>query len=325
MKFLRTLRETPPDLGDSYLSALLAYQETESATPTVVTVNDPVPAHFLESLIYSTCQVLEEKNSLIPNRVAAELITNLAHAEFRRCVITVSADGNQLTVSDHGPGIPNKEKALLLGYYGEPPESYRSLIRGAGTGLPLAHQLITAAGGDLILTDNLIGGTVATALVRFPVKQTVLDIQSMGETAGAIKQRPRKRNRGQNDAAKAGDPIKETEDNYLRITDPKAGPSQLSDAEDAELIQLNTQGPAVAEALSDLQTKLSRRQRRVLFLVADLGEVGPSTASTELDMSLSTAFRDLVVLEEMGLVHSDPNGKRSLTPLGARVIAALSV
>ena len=81
------------------------------------------------------------------------------------------------------------------------------------------------------------------------------------------------------------------------------------------------QGPAVAEALSDLQTKLSRRQRRVLFLVADLGEVGPSTASAELDMSVSTAFRDLVTLQEMGLVQSDENGKRSLTPLGARVIA----
>ena len=324
MKFLRNIRETPIDLEHSHLLALLAYQETASATPTIVTIADEVPTRFLENLVSSTCHILEEKNSLIPMPVAIELITNLVHAEFRRCVITISADGNQLTVSDHGPGIPDKKKALLLGYYGEPPESYRALIRGAGTGLPLARQLITSAGGELTLADNLTGGTVATALIRLPVKQAVsdLDIDSTREAIDAIRPDPSRGRPGENAVVQAGDPIQQTEDYYLRITDPKAGPSQQTDA---ELTQLNTQGPAVAEALSDLQTKLSRRQRRVLFLVADLGEVGPSTASTELDMSLSTAFRDLVVLEEMGLVQSDPNGKRSLTPLGARVIAALSV
>lgn len=324
MKFLRNIRETPTDIKHSHLSALLAYQETASATPTILTIGDEVPTRFLESLISSTCHILEEKHSLIPMSVVTELISNLVHAEFRRCVVTISANGNQLIVSDQGPGIPDKEKALLLGYYGEPPELYRSLIRGAGTGLPLARQLITTAGGELILADNLAGGTVATVLIPSPVEQTVpeLDIDSAKEITGGITPDPSWGRPGENAVTQAGDPVQETEDYYLRMTDPKAGPSQRTDA---ELTQLNTQGPAVAEALSDLQTKLSRRQRRVLFLVADLGEVGPSTASTELDMSLSTAFRDLVVLEEMGLVQSDPNGKRSLTPLGARVIAALSV
>ena len=118
-----------------------------------------------------------------------------------------------------------------------------------------------------------------------------------------------------------GDSLERTESYNVRTTERTA--SQGS-RDEVEPTQVSMQGPAVVEALSDLQTKLSRRQRRVLFLVADLGEVGPSTASTELDMSLSTAFRDLVTLEEMSLVQSDENGKRSLTPLGARVIAALT-
>ena len=66
MKFLRNIRETPTDLEHSHLLALLAYQETASATPTIVTIADEVPTRFLENLVSSTCHILEEKHSLIP-------------------------------------------------------------------------------------------------------------------------------------------------------------------------------------------------------------------------------------------------------------------
>lgn len=321
IRLLRSRRMKATSPGERRLRALLAYQESESELPKVIPIEDTVPTRFLENLISATCRILKDKNSSIPTVVAAELITNLVHAEFKRTVITISANGDQLNVSDHGPGIPNKDDALLFGYYGEPPKRYRSLVRGAGTGLPLAHQLITAVGGQLILADNLNGGTVATAMMgvngRHSSPEHCLCEENIAPTQGSPVDRE-----AENAAAEEGDHPEETEYNYLRITDPETDPGQQ---DEAKLAQLKTQGPAVAEALSNLQTKLSRRQRRVLFLVADLGEVGPSTASAELDMSLSTAFRDLVMLEEMGLVQSDANGKRSLTSLGARVIAALSV
>ncbi|NMB46901.1 MAG: hypothetical protein GX998_10905 [Firmicutes bacterium] len=322
IRLFKSRRETPAGSTETSLQALLAYQESESELPTVVTIEDTVPTRFLENLIAATCRILRNKRSVIPTIVATELITNLAHAEFKGSVITISADGNQLTVSDHGPGIPNKHDALLFGYYGKPPSRYRSLVRGAGTGLPLAHQLITAVGGQLILANNLTGGTVATALVEVPAGMEVQDADLLEDGAIAAEQEFPIDIPEENATAKAGDHPEGTEYIYLRSTDSETDPDQRNGAEST---QLNMQGPAVAEALSDLETKLSRRQRRVLFLVADLGEVGPSTASTELDMSISTAFRDLVILEEMGLVQADANGKRSLTPFGARVIAALSV
>jgi len=321
IKLLRTRRIKPNHPEETRLQALLVYQEAESELPKVIPIEDTIPSRFLENLISATCRILKDKGSSIPTIVATELITNLAHAEFNRSVITISANGDQLTVSDHGPGIPNKDDALLFGYYGEPPKRYRSLVRGAGTGLPLAHHLITAIGGQLVLTDNLDGGTVATAVMSFNGQHRSSKHCYYEENTASRDNSPVDKG-AENTTAEAGDHPLETEYNYLRITDPKTDPGQQDESESA---QLNTQGPAVAEALSDLQTKLSRRQRRVLFLVADFGEVGPSAASTELDMSLSTAFRDLVTLEEMGLVQSDANGKRSLTSLGARVIAALSV
>lgn len=75
--------------------------------------------------------------------------------------------------------------------------------------------------------------------------------------------------------------------------------SQLSDMSD--------------EALGDL---LSSRQKKVFMLIAEMGEIGPSIVTKELDISLSTAYRDLVTLEELGLVVSLEGGKRKLTRRG---------
>jgi predicted transcriptional regulator len=67
------------------------------------------------------------------------------------------------------------------------------------------------------------------------------------------------------------------------------------------------------EALGDL---LSSRQKKVFMLIAEMGEIGPSIVTKELDISLSTAYRDLVTLEELGLVVSLEGGKRKLTRRG---------
>lgn len=61
---------------------------------------------------------------------------------------------------------------------------------------------------------------------------------------------------------------------------------------------------------------LNKRQKQVLFLVMELGSVGPSKIASELSISLSTAYRDLIYLEEKSLISSDEQGKRVLTSLG---------
>jgi len=85
------------------------------------------------------------------------------------------------------------------------------------------------------------------------------------------------------------------------------------------------QGGAVAESAGPAphevpRFKLSSRQKRVLFLVTELGAVGPSKVADELDVSLSTAYRDLLRLEKEGLVELGDRGRRGLTSLGVKCL-----
>jgi DNA-binding transcriptional ArsR family regulator len=65
---------------------------------------------------------------------------------------------------------------------------------------------------------------------------------------------------------------------------------------------------------------ISERQEKVLITVLECGEVGPSTVAEKLEISVSTAYRDLSVLEEHGLVAGDESGKRVITPLGRDLV-----
>ncbi|MBE0477438.1 MAG: histidine kinase [Coriobacteriia bacterium] len=79
--------------------------------------------------------------------------------------------------------------------------------------------------------------------------------------------------------------------------------------------------PAVAESGSPV---LGLRQKQVLSLVMELGSVGPTRVSRELGVGLSTAYRDLALLEESGLLMSDTTGKRVLTGRGVEYLDSLT-
>lgn len=68
---------------------------------------------------------------------------------------------------------------------------------------------------------------------------------------------------------------------------------------------------------------ISERQQNVLMTVLECGEVGPSTIAERLEISVSTAYRDLSVLEEHGLVAGDESGKRVISPLGRDYVEAI--
>lgn len=93
----------------------------------------------------------------------------------------------------------------------------------------------------------------------------------------------------------------------------------------------NTPGPSGtsagnADAIGALLgsvPRLSTRQKRVLSLVMEFGEAGPTLISKELDVGLSTAYRDLAFLEEQGLISSDEAGKREISDLGTAYLDSL--
>jgi hypothetical protein len=62
--------------------------------------------------------------------------------------------------------------------------------------------------------------------------------------------------------------------------------------------------------------RLSDRQKHALSIILELGAVGPSVLSREIDVSLATAHRELTFLEDAGLIVADQTGKRSLTDHG---------
>jgi transcriptional regulator with XRE-family HTH domain/DNA-binding Lrp family transcriptional regulator len=68
---------------------------------------------------------------------------------------------------------------------------------------------------------------------------------------------------------------------------------------------------------------ISERQQRVLNTVLECGEVSPSTVADQLGISVSTAYRDLSILEEYGLVAAEESGKRVISPLGRGLVEAV--
>jgi hypothetical protein len=195
----------------------------------------------------------------VPEESVREVIENLVHAEYRGVVISILDDGNVVRISDKGPGVQQKERAVEFGFSGATPEALAE-IRGVGAGLGIARAAAEKAGGTVTIEDNIGGGTVATISV-----------------AKASSEEP---------AAHRASPSRRYPDGVPRMN-------------------------------------ISERQQKVLITVLECGEVGPSTVADRLEISVSTAYRDLSVLEEHGLVVTDESGKRVISPLGRDLVEAI--
>jgi hypothetical protein len=113
------------------------------------------------------CSVIEDLYSRaadacdLPPLAVREVIENLVHAGFEGATVSVFDGGASLRVADCGPGIPDKDRALQPGY-STACERIRSVVRGVGSGLPIAVSAMKDSGGTIALEDNLRGGTVVT-------------------------------------------------------------------------------------------------------------------------------------------------------------------
>ena len=206
-------------------------------------------------------QKAREAGGEVPEEAVREVIENLVHAGYRGVVISILEDGSVVRVSDKGPGIEDKERAMEFGFSGAAPEVLQD-IRGVGAGLGIARAAAEKVGGTVTIEDNLGGGTVATISVS-------------GERGAEGKPEPARR-----------PPQRRYPDGVPRMN-------------------------------------ISERQQKVLLTVLECGEVGPSTVADLLEISVSTAYRDLSVLEEHGLVMADDSGKRLISPLGRDLVETI--
>ena len=203
---------------------------------------------------------VRDLDGTVPEVAVREVIENLIHADYRGVVISVLNGGHVVRVSDKGPGIEDKARAMQFGFSGATVEALRE-IRGVGAGLGIAQAAVAELGGEVSVEENIGGGTVTT--ISVPVGD-----------AGV-----------------------------LEPSIPLAAPRQYPDG----VPKMN----------------ISERQQKALITVLECGEVGPSTVADRLEISVSTAYRDLSVLEEHGLVLADETGKRLISQLGRDLVEAI--
>ncbi|MDQ4126558.1 MAG: ATP-binding protein [Actinomycetota bacterium] len=203
---------------------------------------------------------VNEAGGKVPEEAVREVVENLIHAGYRGVVISILEGGNVVRVSDKGPGVEDKYRAMEFGFSGAAPEALGE-IRGVGAGLGMARAAAEKVGGTVAIEDNLGGGTVTT-----------ISVAADERSAGGEVEPPTPRRR------------------Y-----PDGVP----------------------------RMNISERQQKVLLTVLECGEVGPSTVADRLEISVSTAYRDLSVLEEHGLVMADDSGKRLVSPLGRDLVETI--
>jgi DNA-binding transcriptional ArsR family regulator len=230
-------------------------------TPEITEVSASDPGSATRKFTRLVCEKVREAGGRVPEESIREVVENLIHASYRGVVISVLDGGNVVRVSDKGPGVENKSRAMEFGFSGAAPGALGE-IRGVGAGLGMARAAAEKVGGTLTIEDNIGGGTVATI--------SVAGDEAVTEEKEAAPPRPRRR--------------------Y-----PDGVP----------------------------RMNISERQQKALITVLECGEVGPSTVADRLEISVSTAYRDLSVLEEHGLVMADEAGKRLISPLGRDLVEAI--
>jgi two-component system sensor histidine kinase HydH len=72
-------------------------------------------------------------------------------------------EGVEVMISDSGSGIPPEQMDRIFNYY------YTTKEKGVGLGLPIAHRIIEAHGGQLKIESRAGSGTKVT--VTLPVER----------------------------------------------------------------------------------------------------------------------------------------------------------
>ncbi|MBN1192768.1 MAG: ATP-binding protein [Coriobacteriia bacterium] len=149
--------------------ALIAVYDAMTAPPRVERVEEDSARALIESLSSRTYQLSHEPGGEIPYTVIREVVENFIHAGFDEVVVSILDGGRMISFADQGPGIRDKDRVFLPGFTTATTEM-KYVIKGVGSGLPVARECLTFSGGTIAIDDNLGSGTVVTLRMNTPVQ-----------------------------------------------------------------------------------------------------------------------------------------------------------
>lgn len=141
--------------------ARIAVYDNLTSSPRVEDIVESDARSLIETLATRTYQLSHDAGGRVPYSVIREVVENFIHAGFDEVVVSVLDGGCTIRFADQGPGIPDKERAFLPGFSTASAQMKR-VIKGVGSGLPVARESLTFAGGTITIDDNLGAGTVVT-------------------------------------------------------------------------------------------------------------------------------------------------------------------
>lgn len=148
-------------------TALVAVYDALTAPPRVETVVGSSPRDLIERLTALTYSLAHEQGGMLPYTVIREVVENFIHAGFDEVVVSVLDQGRLLRFSDQGPGIRDKERVFVPGF-STATTDMKAVIKGVGSGLPVARECLHFSGGTIEIDDNLGSGTVVTLRMDGP-------------------------------------------------------------------------------------------------------------------------------------------------------------
>ncbi|MBK5211080.1 MAG: hypothetical protein JJE36_01995 [Coriobacteriia bacterium] len=122
---------------------------------------------FIDSITSAIHDQLLSFDTDVPAEIIVEATGNLIHAAFKDVTITICDEGRTVILSDHGPGIDDKNVAKRPGF-SSATQYHKKYIRGVGSGFSILRTYLGENNGTLALEDNIGGGTVLT--IKLPVK-----------------------------------------------------------------------------------------------------------------------------------------------------------
>ena len=117
----------------------------DSGEPEITEVAASNPRSATSKFSNLVMDKVQESGGKVPEVAVREVIENLIHAGYWGVVISVLNNGHAVRVSDKGPGVVDKARAMEFGFSGATAEALRE-IRGVGAGLGIAQVSIAEVG-----------------------------------------------------------------------------------------------------------------------------------------------------------------------------------